>query len=145
MACASTAGSRFPSCGSRPSRRRALCIACKSGGSVAPLTRGRGVTIGGVALVVVAIDQLTKTWAEHALADGPIHLFWTVGLNLTYNSGASFGLGPGLTPFITALGVVLLILLVGMSRSTATTLGVVAMGIVIGGASGNLVDRLLPR
>jgi signal peptidase II len=106
------------------------------------MTRSRYAALAGVALGVVALDQITKTWAERALADGPIHLVWTLSLNLTYNSGAAFSSGTGYTPLITALVVCVLIALLGLSRSATTTLGLVALGLVLGGASGNLVDRL---
>ena len=112
---------------------------------VAPLnalSSRRAVALGGIAIAVVAADQLTKTWAEHALADGPKHLFWTISLNLVYNAGAAFSSFRGLTPFITAIAVVVLIALVGLSRSVTTRLGMVALGLVVGGAAGNLVDRL---
>ncbi len=49
----------------------------------------------------------------------------------------------GFTPIITALAVAVLIALIGLSRSTTTKLGVVALGGVIGGATGNLIDRLV--
>jgi signal peptidase II len=106
------------------------------------MTTTRRCVLLAIAVAVVIVDQATKTWAERALADGPIHVVWTLWLNLTYNSGAAFSSGRGLTPFITALGVIVLILLVGASRSATTALGVVALGLVIGGASGNLIDRL---
>jgi signal peptidase II len=110
-------------------------------GTVPPLTGQRAAVLAAVAGTVVLLDQLTKTWAEHALADGPIHLFWTIRLNLTYNAGAAFSSGRGLTPFITVLAVGVLIALVGFSRSITSRLGLVTMGLVIGGAMGNLVDR----
>ena len=110
-------------------------------GTLAPLTGQRAAVLAAVAGTVVLVDQLTKSWAERALADGPIHLFWTIQLNLTYNSGAAFSSGRGLTPFITLLAVIVLLALVGFSRSMTSTLGLVTMGLVIGGAMGNLVDR----
>jgi signal peptidase II len=110
-------------------------------GTVAPLTGRRTASLAAVAGAVVVVDQLTKTWAENALADGPRHLFWTISLNLTYNRGAAFSSFEGLTPFITAVAVAMLIALVGLSRSATTRLGVISLGLVIGGASGNLVDR----
>jgi signal peptidase II len=110
--------------------------------AVTSLSRGRATLLGAVAVTVVVADQVTKTLAERGLADGPIHLFWTIWLDLTYNSGAAFSSGRGLTPFITAGAAIVLIMLVGVSRTITTTMGVVALGMVIGGASGNLVDRL---
>jgi signal peptidase II len=120
-------------------------------GSVAPIgpsgllsrATGRYAALGGIAITVVALDQLTKTWAERALADEPIHVIWTLWLDLTYNPGAAFGSARGFTPVITALAVAVLIALVGLSRSTTSKLGVLALGMVIGGATGNLVDRLV--
>ena len=91
---------------------------------------------------VVALDQLTKWWALEVLADGPRHIAWTLDLRLTFNSGAAFSMGPGLTPFLTAAGVVLVGLLVVMSRGMTTTRAAVALGLMLGGALGNLTDRL---
>ena len=110
---------------------------------VAALTKQRAALLVGVVAGAVGLDQLTKTWAERALADGPIQLFWTLRLDLAYNPGASFSFGRGLTPFITAGAVIVLIALLGLSRSTTTVLGVVALGMIIGGAAGNIVDRLV--
>lgn len=109
--------------------------------ALAALDKRRALSLAGVAIAVIAADQASKTWAERALANGPKHLFWTISLNLTYNAGAAFSSFTGLTPFITLIAVVLLIALVGVSRSVRTTLGLVALGLVIGGATGNLVDR----
>jgi signal peptidase II len=109
-----------------------------------PATRRRLALAGLVAVAVVAVDQWTKTLAERHLADGPVHVWWTLRLNLSYNSGAAFGLGRGATPVILALGVVVLVLLLGFGRvAMAQTFGAVALGLVIGGAVGNLADRLV--
>ena len=103
--------------------------------------RKRYLTLGGVALVVVALDQLTKTWAEHALADHDIHLFWTLRLSLTYNPGIAFGVGRGATPVLVVVAVIVFVVLLAFSRSVQNPVRVVAMGLVLGGAMGNLVDR----
>jgi signal peptidase II len=97
-----------------------------------------------VAAAAVALDQLTKSIAVRELADGPVHLFWTLRLNLSYNSGAAFGLGRGVAPIILVLGVVMVVLLLGLGRLAATqTLGAVALGLLVGGAIGNLTDRVV--
>lgn len=102
----------------------------------------RPLVLAAVAGVVVALDQATKTWALEALADGPIGLVWTLRLNLSYNRGAAFGLGKGLAPLLVAGGVALLVVLAGFSRGLTGRLPTFALGLVLGGAAGNLVDRL---
>lgn len=94
--------------------------------------------------MVVVLDQLTKTWALRSLQAGPRHLVWTLRFNLSFNSGAAFGLGQGLAPLLVIVGVVLVILLVGVGRFVGTTTpAVLGLGLVLGGAVGNLVDRLV--
>ena len=112
--------------------------------SVAALvTRGRALAVTAVtAAPIVLLDQLAKWWALEALSDGPIHLFWTLDLRLTFNSGAAFSTAPGLTPFLTAAGVVLVGMLVLMSRASTGIGAAVALGLLLGGAIGNLSDRL---
>jgi len=114
--------------------------------AVAAGTSGRRrLALGAaVAAAVVAADQVTKTLALAALDDGPVHLVWTLRLRLTFNRGAAFGLGPDLSPLLVAAGVaVLAVVLVGSRHGPATWAGAVALGLLAGGAAGNLVDRLL--
>jgi len=103
----------------------------------------RPLVLAAVAGVVVALDQASKSWALEALADGPIDLVWTLRLSLSYNRGAAFGLGQGMAPLLIAAGVALLVVLAGFSRSLAGRLPTIALGLVLGGATGNLVDRLI--
>ncbi len=95
-----------------------------------------------VAAVVVTIDQLTKTWAVHRLSRGPIHVFWKLDLILQYNSGSAFSLAQGHAPVIAAVAVVLVIVLTLAIRRSPTTSTAAALGMVVGGALGNLADRL---
>lgn len=97
-----------------------------------------------VAAAVVAADQATKTWALHHLAAGPRHVVGPLNLVLTYNSGAAFSLGKGVTPVVVAAVVVLVVWLVAFTRRASRTATVpvsVALGLVLGGALGNLADR----
>ena len=97
----------------------------------------------GVAAIVLVVDQLTKTWAVNALADGPIIIIEDfVQLRLTYNTGAAFSLfargGPVLGVIV--IGVIVLIF---MSLKDAGNVGeAVGFGLVLGGALGNLTDRI---
>ena len=108
------------------------------------MTRSTRAVRGSVliAILIVVADQLTKAWALSALDDRDIDLFWTLRFHLTRNSGMAFSRGEGLGPVIGVLAlVVVAALLVSMRRQTSTV-STVAVGLVIGGAAGNVVDRL---
>jgi signal peptidase II len=98
----------------------------------------------GIAAAVVLLDQLTKHWAQHALAEGTKHIFWTLQLNLSFNSGMAFSTGRGIGPIIGAVAIVVIIGLALSARRVAadSLLAAVATGLVVGGAIGNLSDRL---
>jgi signal peptidase II len=99
--------------------------------------------VAGTAAAVVLVDQLTKEWALRSLADGPVHLIWTLRFNLSINSGIAFGLGRGLGPVVVLAGIAVLVALMALTRSARLgVLGAVAAGLVFGGAVGNLADRL---
>ena len=118
-----------------------------AGGAVGPAVsvRRRRATVVAIAAVVVALDQVTKTWALHH-AVRPRHIVWTLRLALTFNSGAAFGLGRGSTTLLVGGAIVLVVVLLGLGRRasrTASPTTIVAMGLLLGGAVGNLVDRLI--
>jgi len=94
-----------------------------------------------VAAVVITIDQLTKTWAVHTLATRDIDLFWTLRFHLARNRGPAFSLGFGSGGVIAILAIVIVIVFLVVGRSVDTKLGVLSLGLVLGGAIGNLVDR----
>jgi signal peptidase II len=97
-----------------------------------------------VAAIVIGVDQLTKAWAVDALAHGRrIHLVWTLQFKLTYNSGMAFSKGTGLGPLIGALAVIVVVGLVVSLRRVSDTMTLLAIGLIIGGALGNIIDRLL--
>lgn len=108
------------------------------------MSPSRRLAVGGAtALGVVAVDQFTKSWALRALDDGPRHVVWTLRLDLSFNSGAAFGLGKGLAPLLVVVGIVLLAVVVSIGRSAGTTLpAALGLGLMLGGAAGNLVDRI---
>ena len=96
-----------------------------------------------IALVVVVVDQLTKQWAVDHLADGHVdHIVWTLQLNLAFNSGMAFGTGTGLGPLIGVVATVVIIWLLTSLRTEGSALSAFGIGCVIGGAAGNLIDRL---
>jgi signal peptidase II len=96
-----------------------------------------------VAAIVIAIDQLTKWWALSALdPDHPTHVVWTLQFNLSYNSGMAFSRGRGLGPVIGVAALVVIVVFVLKLRSVQGALATVATGLVIGGALGNICDRI---
>lgn len=95
-----------------------------------------------VVAVVVLVDQLTKWWALTRLASGPIHLIGTLDLALSRNTGASFSLFQGKAFLLVPVAVVLVAVLGVMVWRAPTTGRAAILGLIIGGALGNLCDRL---
>jgi len=95
-----------------------------------------------VAAAVVAVDQLTKSWAVNALDDRDIDLVWTLRLHLTFNGGMAFSQGRGWGPVISVVALVVVVVLLASLRKGGSPLSAVAVGLVVGGAAGNVIDRL---
>ena len=96
-----------------------------------------------VAAVIVLLDQISKAWALGALSDGRIiHVIWTMQFNLTFNRGMAFSRGTGIGPIIGVIGLVVVVLLLLSLRRADNALTRVATGLIIGGAVGNILDRL---
>jgi signal peptidase II len=101
----------------------------------------RALALAGVALAVVAVDQLTKHWALDRLSRGDIHLVWTLRLSLERNTGAAFSVGGGRGGIIAILALVVVVLTFRAGWVLERKLSLVAVGLVLGGAIGNLADR----
>lgn len=102
---------------------------------------GRLLLTGLVAAVVVVVDQLSKSWAVHRLPGAPIHVLGPLDLAITVNRGSAFGLVQGSAPVVAGLAVLLVAVLLvaaGRARTTGTS---IALGLLVGGALGNLIDR----
>lgn len=96
-----------------------------------------------VAAVAVCIDQLTKTWAMSHLADGHVdHIVWTLQFNLSFNGGMAFGRAQGWGPVIAVVATLVVIGFVLTLKKSDGRLSAVAVGSIVGGALGNLGDRL---
>jgi len=95
-----------------------------------------------VTAAVLVLDALTKAWALGALKDDPIGLVGPVRLALTYNKAGAFGLGGAVVPFLALAAVILVIVMVTTGSATAQAPAAVALGMILGGAFGNLADRV---
>ncbi len=103
----------------------------------------RWATVGVAALVVLALDQLTKRWAVDRLKGQlPIDVVWTLRFTYAENTGMAFSKGTGAGRWISLVVVAIVVALVLLARNVRTVGGLVLIGVVIGGAFGNLVDRV---
>ncbi len=119
---------------------------------IPPLPRGRRRVEPGVvatALVVLALDQITKYWISSTLGQNdPIHSVEIVGnwirLSYTTNSGAAFGMFPAATLVFTVIAIIAVPVLL-LARAYVADRAwwiTVVFGMLVGGTLGNLVDRL---
>lgn len=98
----------------------------------------------GVGATAVAIDQALKVWAEASLTVGqrfPI-LGDAFGVQLAYNPGAAFSFGEAFTPVITVIAAVAVVVIGWLIARTVSRGWAVGLGLILGGALGNLIDRL---
>jgi len=96
-----------------------------------------------VVLAAVVVDQLTKHWAVSHLNDGHVdHVIWTLQWNLSFNGGMAFGQGQGFGPFIAVIATIVVVVLLLSLRQQGTTRSHVPIGLIVGGALGNIIDRL---
>ena len=98
--------------------------------------------IGVVAAAVVALDQLTKWWALRTLGDRSIDLVGSLRLALTFNKAGAFGLGSSFVPVLAVVAVGVVLVFVVRGDPSARLAVAVALGLVLGGAFGNLADRV---
>jgi signal peptidase II len=101
---------------------------------------------GVLAALVLAADQLTKWWAESALdVNAPtIPLVGDLlGIRLIYNPGAALSIASGYTWILTIVVTVVVVFIVRAIGRLGSRGWAVALGLLLGGAVGNLVDRLV--
>lgn len=116
--------------------------------TVVPARRTVGLVFV-VAFGVIVLDQLTKLWAQQVLlprilaGEGPIEVLGSL-LRFTYaeNTGAAFSLGTGYTWVFTLIACVVVVVIIRVSRQLGSVAWAIALGGLLGGAVGNLIDRL---
>lgn len=109
--------------------------------------RGRALWVPFILLVasIVVLDQLTKAWIIDALAPDRVIVILGDALRLVYteNNGALFGLFRGQAPLFALLSLAVMGLIVGYhARSGRSPYMTLTLGLLLGGAIGNAVDRL---
>jgi signal peptidase II len=112
--------------------------------AVLPLPRI--VLIGTIAVIVYAADRLTKAWVVSNIPLGEARDVvdgWARIANVR-NTGAAFGLLPERTSLLSILSVVAVLVILYYYRGIAARSAPIAatLGMQLGGATGNLVDRI---
>ena len=115
-----------------------------------PRGNWRDIILGGVILLVVAADQLTKWWVTSNLAYGQV--IWDVGflriINVQ-NTGAAFGIFQGFNlVFVVVYFIVLVVIVTVIARYhhhpyfVKSLMPRLIAGLILGGMTGNLIDRI---
>ena len=106
----------------------------------------RRVLAAMIVVTVVILDQLTKIWAVAALSDEPFDIVGdTVRFQLARNAGGAFSFvsGAGVTPLLALVAIGVAVVLVRMVGRTEDRCMLIALALILGGALGNLCDRLV--
>lgn len=118
----------------------------RSSGATVPRARARRLfwLVLSIAAVWVAIDQVTKILAVEHLSDGSTRplVGELLQLHLTYNPGAAFSLGTGATGLLTILAITVGVVIIWNARKLGSLAWAIGLGLLLGGALGNLCDRL---
>jgi signal peptidase II len=110
----------------------------------APRRPARTRLLLAVAAVVLAVDLVSKLVVVATLSGrAPLRLLGgAVYLTQTRNTGAAFSFAEGATVLFTLIAVAVVVVIVRASRRLFSTGWAVALGLVLGGAVGNLSDRV---
>jgi signal peptidase II len=96
--------------------------------------------------VVLVLDQLSKLWVSATMQVGDLQtvIDGFVRLRYTHNTGAAFGIFRDATGILSILSLVIItgIVVAFVRLGNPTTMSTLASGLVVGGALGNLVDRV---
>lgn len=112
-----------------------------------PATRPRRRTAGLLALVavlVLGLDVVTKQLVVAELEGRPpLRLLGgALLLSVTRNSGAAFSFAQGATVVFTAVAVAVIVVILRTARRLGSVGWAVSLGLLLGGATGNLADRI---
>jgi signal peptidase II len=100
--------------------------------------------VPAIAVVVWAVDQGTKALAVAKLTGrGRIEIIGdALSFELTRNGGAAFSMATGATWILTIVALVVVVTIIRIARRLGSIGWAVAFGLLLGGAIGNLTDRL---
>ena len=94
-------------------------------------------------LAVLVVDLISKEWALNRLSGGrTIDVVWTLRFNLHFNTGIAFSQFTGFGEIVGIVAIIVATVLLLWSRKQTSVVVLVAIGLIAGGALGNVVDRL---
>jgi len=110
----------------------------------APSGRRARIVLALTAAAAIIADLVTKTLAIHHLSgqDSVRLLGGAVYLTFTRNAGAAFSIGTNLTWIFPIIAIIVCGVIVALARRLASVPWAIAIGLILGGAMGNLADRL---
>jgi signal peptidase II len=108
-----------------------------------PAPRRVGVLVA-VAITVIALDLISKTIIVATLSHHPpVRLLGgLVTLTLVRNGGAAFSIGTSMTIVFTLIAAGVIIYIIRIARNLRSTAWAITLGLLLGGAAGNLGDRI---
>lgn len=103
----------------------------------------RAITLLLIVAITVLVDQVTKQWVLTVLTPGEFVPFIGahIGWQLLFNTGGAFGLAAPAWLFLTVAGFVTVLVLRVLTQQPSA-LSFVGFALLLGGAYGNIVDRL---
>jgi signal peptidase II len=113
-------------------------------GTSAPANRRLIVAVAVIAVLVLLLDQGSKALAVHQLTGrGRVEVIGSLfGLELVRNGGAAFSMATGATWVLTVVALVVVVTIIRFARRLGSRGWTLALGLLLGGALGNLTDRL---
>jgi signal peptidase II len=114
------------------------------GGLAVGQPRRRVGILVGVAVLVLALDIVTKVTVVATLSNrAPIRLLGGfLKLRVDRNPGAAFSFGPSLTILFSLIAITVIVVILRSSRRIRSLPWAITLGLLLGGATGNLVDRI---
>lgn len=109
-----------------------------------PAARRRVGILFAVAALVYVLDVVTKLLVvSHLTPDQPVRVIGSL-LQLTYtrNSGAAFSIGWGYTAIFSLIAIGVVFVILRLARNLYSGPWAIALGLLLGGAAGNLTDRI---
>lgn len=106
-------------------------------------TRVLWLPVVAIAVITLLLDQVSKAWALAALPPGQSRplIGDLISLTLIRNSGAAFSIGNQATWVMTLVALVITAVVIAAARQVRNLPWAIALGLLLGGSLGNLIDR----